>query len=247
MESDTQPARIQPPHMQVEEALSALLKQMRPGDQLPPEPTLAREMGVSRATLREVMHAFAAQGLLVRRHGVGTFVASRLPVLETGLELLESLETMAARRGLVTEVAFLEVEERAATPTEAVGLGFAREAQVAVLIVNRVISVAGEPVADLRDIVPLTDLCREDLDADFRGSVLEVFLRRGMPRLSAARTQILAAAAEAKFAQRLHIPKNAALLKLVSQLYDCDENVVDYSVAYFLPDRFKFHVVRKVG
>ena len=70
---------------QVEAALSILIQQQRPGDQLPPEPELARQLGVSRPTLREALRTFADRGLLVRRQGVGTFVASRLPVLETGL------------------------------------------------------------------------------------------------------------------------------------------------------------------
>lgn len=177
---------------------------------------------------------------------MGTFVASRIPVLETGLEVLESLGGMADRLGLASEVAFLEVEERLATPTEAEGLGFARDAAVDVLIINRVISVEGEPVADLRDIVPRTYLSQDDLSHDFRGSVLEVFLRQGAPLLSTSRTQILATEATAKFAQRLDVPRGTALLKLVSQLYSCDERIVDYSVAYFVPGHFKFQVLRKV-
>ena len=88
---------IRLPYVQVEEAVAGMIEQMQPGDQLPTEPTLAKRLGVSRATLREALRTFSERGLLVRRQGIGTFVASRIPILETGLEVLESLERMAKR------------------------------------------------------------------------------------------------------------------------------------------------------
>ncbi len=171
---------------QVEATLTRLIEQQRPGDQLPPEPQLARQLGVSRPTLREVLRTFAERGLVVRRQGVGTFVASRMPVLETGLEVLESLERMASRLGLTTEMTRLTVEERLATALELERLG--RGAPTEVLVVSRVIAVEGTPVADLTDVVPVETLRRADLGEDFRGSVLDIFLTRGSPLLSLSRT-----------------------------------------------------------
>jgi GntR family transcriptional regulator len=86
-----------------------MLKTSKPGDQLPPEPVLAKRLGVSRSTLREGLRMFAERGDLVRRHGVGTFVALPSPTLESGLEVLESVDSLARRMGLVTELADLEV------------------------------------------------------------------------------------------------------------------------------------------
>jgi DNA-binding FadR family transcriptional regulator len=47
---------------------------LRPGDQLPPENELARELGLSRTPVREAVKVLAAAGILVVRHGHGTFV-----------------------------------------------------------------------------------------------------------------------------------------------------------------------------
>jgi DNA-binding FadR family transcriptional regulator len=47
-----------------------------PGDQLPGELDLARELGVSRATLREAVRVLISQGYLEVRRGKGTFVAN---------------------------------------------------------------------------------------------------------------------------------------------------------------------------
>ncbi|MDO9546652.1 MAG: winged helix-turn-helix domain-containing protein, partial [Pelolinea sp.] len=54
-----------------------------PGEKLPPEPELARQLGVSRSTLREAMRSFDAQGYLTRRQGAGTFVTAKYDVFDT--------------------------------------------------------------------------------------------------------------------------------------------------------------------
>ncbi len=95
------------------------------GDRLPSEPDLAKKLGVSRATLREAMRTFEAQGLIRRRQGSGTFVVGQMPVIEAGLEVLESLETMAERLGLEVSVSDLRIETLSADGENAQGLGVA--------------------------------------------------------------------------------------------------------------------------
>jgi GntR family transcriptional regulator len=46
-----------------------------PGSQLPPEMALAKELNVSRATIRRAMDLLVERGLIYKRHGIGTFVA----------------------------------------------------------------------------------------------------------------------------------------------------------------------------
>ncbi len=237
---------IRLPYVQVAEAIAAMIAPLQPGDQLPTEPALAKRLGVSRATLREVLRTFVERGALVRRQGVGTFVASRIPTLEAGLEVLESLERITQRLGLTTEVTHLESIERQAAPAELAGLGFLETQTVEVLAVDRVITVEGVPVADLRDVVPLAYLRQADLGEAFNGSVLELLLERNHLMLSTSRTEIAAEGAEAYHAARLNVKRGAALLKFTAQLYTYDEKVVDYSTSYFVPGYYKFHVMRRV-
>src|SRR4030067_447479 len=74
------------------ENLGNLIASKGPGERLPSEPVLAQQLGVSRATLREAMRTFETQGLIRRRQGSGTFVVGKVPVIDSGLEILESLD-----------------------------------------------------------------------------------------------------------------------------------------------------------
>src|SRR5512140_1926565 len=88
------------PFQRLQADLSSLIARSPSGTRLPSEPELAKQLGVSRATLREAMRMFETQGLIRRRQGAGTFVVGRPPVIEGGLEVLESMLTLARKTGL---------------------------------------------------------------------------------------------------------------------------------------------------
>jgi GntR family transcriptional regulator len=50
---------------------------LQPGAQVPPEPELMAEFGVSRATVRQALAGLVAEGLLEIRRGLGTYVTAR--------------------------------------------------------------------------------------------------------------------------------------------------------------------------
>jgi len=214
------------------------------GGLLPSETQLGERFGVSRATIREALAQLEQRGAIVRRHGVGTFVASSSSVIEAGLEVLESLERMAQRIGLETHMADAQVEERPATPAEAGRLQVAPGSLV--LSVARTILADERPVAYLVDVVPASVLRQADLGEAFTGSVLDLFLCRGEPPLSHSRADIMAEAAASSIARKLHLRRGATLLKLQAQLFARDGRIVDYSLSYFVPGYFRFHVIRRI-
>src|SRR5512136_1629607 len=92
------------PYQKLQLDLAKVISNTKPGERLLSEPKLAHELGVSRSTLREVMRIFEGQGMIRRRQGVGTFVVSNEQSLETGLEVLESIESMARRLKLAVSL-----------------------------------------------------------------------------------------------------------------------------------------------
>ena len=232
------------PFQRLQNDLAALIARTPAGQRLPSEPDLAKQLGVSRATLREAMRAFETQGLIRRRQGSGTFVVGKVQALDSGLEVLESLETMAKRLDLEISVSDLHVEQVIADEDLAAGLNVAVGSQL--LRVRRVVRTDGRPVAYLVDTLPEDILHIEDLSADFHGSVLDYLLGRGDP-LKTSRANVSAIGATAEVAKALEIQRGDVLLHFYSQLFDANNNVVDYSLSYFIPGYFHFHVVRRVG
>ena len=71
-------------------------RKVRPGDRLPPERELASMMKVSRPSLREALRALSLMGIIDRRQGSGTRVASLEPSrLIEHFDLIFSLEDAA--------------------------------------------------------------------------------------------------------------------------------------------------------
>ncbi len=231
------------PFQRLQADLSALIDKTSPGERLPSEPELARQMGVSRATLREAMRTFEVQGLIRRRQGSGTFVVGKVPVIEAGLEVLESLETMAERLGLEVSVSDLQVESVAADAESAAGLGLGVGAPLT--RVRRVMREESRPVAYLVDTLPATVLRPDQLGPEFRGSVLDFLLTRG-DALKVSKAAISAMAAPPQVAKALQIQRGDVLLHLVSKLFDTDGTVLDFSASHFIPGFFHFHVVRRI-
>ena len=225
--------------------LNVIISDANPGQRLPSEPALAEEFGVSRATLREAMRTFETQGLLRRRQGVGTFVVRPTQVIESGLEVLESIERLSDRIGLPVSMGEFQMENCSADDNVAEKLAI--EEGSSVQRISRVIVADERPVAFLVDTLRAGLLAPDEIGANFTGSVLDLLLKRGVPVLEHSRCEINAVAATSEVARALAIQRGDSVLRFESLLYSIEGNPVDYSFSYFLPGYFKFHVVRRVG
>jgi GntR family transcriptional regulator len=232
------------PFQRLQSDLAALISQTPAGARLVSEPELAKQLGVSRATLREAMRTFETQGLIRRRQGAGTFVVGKVPVIDAGLEVLESLETMARRLNLAITVSDLNLEQVDADENLAIGLGV--PLGTCLTRVRRVMRADTRPVAYLVDTLPEDVLKLQDLPEGFNGSVLDFLLERG-DELRLSRAAISATNATADVAKALEIQRGDVLLQFVSQLYTAKGRIIDYSASYFIPGYFHFYVNRRVG
>lgn len=232
------------PFQRLQSDLAALISQTPAGARLISEPELAKQLGVSRATLREAMRTFETQGLIRRRQGAGTFVVGKVPVIDAGLEVLESLETMSRRLNLAITVSDLSLEQVDADENLAIGLDL--PVGTCLTRIRRVMRADTRPVAYLIDTLPEDVLKLQDLPEGFNGSVLDFLLERG-DDLRLSRAAISATNATADVAKALEIQRGDVLLQFVSQLYTAEGRIIDYSASYFIPGYFRFYVNRRVG
>src|SRR5260370_11442742 len=90
-------------------------RQLAAGDRLPNEPDLARQLGVSRMTLREALGSLERDGFLHRRPGVGTFINAQAHLqLDRGLDELFSTTDLIESHGYKAGAKHVEVRRELA-------------------------------------------------------------------------------------------------------------------------------------
>jgi GntR family transcriptional regulator len=114
-----------------------------PGTFFPREPELAKELGLSRQTVGRALGELARRGLLVRRRGIGTFVAST-PTIEQQLGHLSSFIHTLAVDGTPPTSRVIGVR---LTADPEVSFTLAGNAESLIWELGRLFSVDGEPFA----------------------------------------------------------------------------------------------------
>ena len=104
---------------------------INPGDALPSERDLATKVDVSRVTVRKAVLQLVKDGVLVQRHGSGTFVASQTQRVEQSLSQLTSFTEDMARRGMAVRAEWLDRGLYAPSQEEIIALGLASGENVA--------------------------------------------------------------------------------------------------------------------
>jgi GntR family transcriptional regulator len=130
---DLQSAGQGPLYFKLQQALAGAIRsgRLKSGDALPPERDLAEYASISRVTVRKAVDELVRQGVLVRRHGSGTFVAKPVEKVEQPLSRLTSFTEDMARRGRTSRAEWLERGLFTPSPDEMVMLGLAAGALVA--------------------------------------------------------------------------------------------------------------------
>ncbi|WP_444684206.1 GntR family transcriptional regulator [Alkalicoccus luteus] len=209
------------------------------GERLPSEFELSRQLGVSRATLREALRMLEDESVVVRRHGVGTFIHTK-PLFSSGIEELFSVTDMIRRGGREPGTNFLSSGFVEATPEDKER--FHEEDLQQVMKIERLRTADGDPVVYCLDKLP------ENLlpDPVSRGdeSIFNQLEQNGIT-IAYAMTDLEPLGYHEHVSELLQCDPETALLVLKQMHYDDQERAVLYSVNYFRADKFKFHVLRK--
>ncbi len=235
-----------PLYAQVRAGVEARLAagEWRPGDRIPGEPELCREYGVSRPVVRQALQELAAEGAIVRRKGLGTFVAEPKVVSRSLVHSLVGFYQDMERRGLSIETRVLEQSLQPAG--EKIGFRLDLQSLAPVIKISRLRSVGGHPVVLVSSYLPYA-LCPGLIQADLRSQSLYAFLQQeyGL-HIAAGRREIQAVLAGEEEARQLQVDRGSPLLRLESVSYLEDGRPMEYFDGVFL-SRFEVELGRPIS
>lgn len=235
-----------PLYAQVRRGLESRLAagEWRPGDRIPGEPELCKEYGVSRPVIRQALQELAMEGAIVRRKGLGTFVAEPKVVSRSLVHSLVGFYQDMERMGLATETRVLE--QILLPAGDKVGARLKTDALTPVVKITRVRSVGGHPVVLVSSYLPYA-LCQSLIHADLRHQSLYAFLEQEVGlRIAAGRREIEAVLASEEEGRLLEVERGAPLLRLESVSYLEDGRPMEYFNGVFL-SRFVVELDRQVA
>ncbi|MDT8858966.1 GntR family transcriptional regulator [Alkalihalobacillus sp. MEB130] len=209
------------------------------GEKLPSEFELSKLLGVSRATLREALRLLEEEGVVIRRHGVGTFVHSK-PLFSAGIEELDSVTDMIVKAKMNPGTIFLSSAVQDATEEDK--RKFANDQLTEIMEIERVRTADDSPVVYCLDRIP-NELVKHHSIHETK-SIFR-FLEDIGRTITYAITYVEPIGYHEHVSDILECEPGASLLLLKQMHYDQAEQPVLYSLNYFRADKFKFHVVRK--
>jgi Transcriptional regulators len=215
----------------------------RPGTQLPTEAELCEMLGVSRTVVREALRMLEDDGLVARRHGVGTFVRNH-PILKN-LNFNFGITEMIESAGLKSGTSHLAIQKENAEPEKAeqlrVPLG------TPLITVERVRTADGRPVVYSLDTLSEALIQRAEFDPQLllSESIYHILQNSLGEVIEYGIARLLPVAAPQHVAEKLGLPPNALTLYIVQTDYTSGDEPVVYSCEYHLPDAFDFVVWRR--
>lgn len=201
------------------------------GDALPPERVIAEDFAVSRVTVRRAIDGLVDEGLVVRRHGAGTFVKGRV---EKQFAKLSSFSEDMQSRGRVPTSRWIDRSEGQVTGDEALSLGLGPGSSV--YRFARVREADGLSMALERSTIAAFALTSAEQVEDSLYAALEANGCRPVRALQRLRAALIAKAE----ADLLGIEPGAPVLFIERRGFLADGRTVETTLSWYRGDAYDF-------
>ncbi len=212
--------------------------ELQPGDSVPSERELARAHQVSLMTARHALAGLEREGLVERRRGSGTFVAS--PKIHFN-KLMSYTEHMSSRglnpRSQVLVAKIVEHEPEVAAR-------LALPVTSALVKIERLRETGDEPFALETCYLPakeFQDLIKAPLG---RSSLFGILQQDYGVELAYADEEVDATTAEAHVAEQLGVPRGASVLRIRQVIYSTKGKATIYGVGFYRSERHTLFIRR---
>jgi len=229
-----------PYYYQIEEWLRGLIAsgQLKPGDMLADEITLAGQLNISRMTMRHALNHLANEGLLTRQRGRGTFVApprSQVPFVRDQIRSMTE-EVAAEGHALRSRVLAQALLPASAEMVRELGLPLGDQ----MILIRRLRSTEGVPLAIENAHHPhrrFPELLTRDLTDR---SIYEILEEEYDARPTEAVDTIVAGTATREEAALLEVEEGAPVMRYKRISRDASGGPLEFTTAIIRADRYQF-------
>lgn len=230
---------FQPLYQQIKTLItnSLIASEWGPGDAIPSEVDLAARYGVSQGTVRKAIDALAAENIVVRRQGKGTFVATHSE--ETvKLRFLRMVAADGSKELLDNRLLSCE---RSKASARVAGMLAIRTGS-AVIEVRRLLLFSGKPIIFDRIILPATPFkgVTAERIAAFNGSMYRMYETQLGIRMIRAKEQLTAIGADAETAVALDLDSGTPLLRIERVSYTYGDRPMEWRLGLCLTDQHHY-------
>ena len=218
-------------------------EQLKRNDQLPSEAAIAKTLGVSRNTLREAYISLENEGIIIRRHGIGTFVAHS-PVIRDSLNDFSPFAQIIRDGGYAPSFETIEVLFEIPPIDVSDALGISPEEKIR--CIKRIVRADKKAVIYVEDYIsPFVQAEAPDWNkfdgnmVDFLASVLDT-------RLHQIQSNIRAGSLSSEISRYLESEPGTPILSVRSTIYTIDNQAISYSKICFSSDIVEFNIVRMI-
>ncbi len=209
------------------------------GSRLPAEPALADSFNVSRVTIRRALDRLAADELIDKRPGSGTFVRGDASKVQSIVADVANVFSHLREMGRSTDVRLLTFSYQ--MPPERIREALRLETDERTQVSVRVRHVDGAPFSYLTASVP--ERIGRTYSRDELGSVpLLRLIERSGYRAEHACQDISAALASPDVADALDLTVGAPLISLTRVVYGPNGEGLEHLHALYRPDRYNLHM-----
>ncbi len=217
--------------------------ELKRNDQLPSEASISKELGVSRNTLREAYISLENEGIIVRRHGIGTFIAHS-PIIQDSLNEFLPFAKIIQAGGYTPNFKTLSTDIDLA-PTDVCEV-FEIDSSKKLRCIQRIV------LADLQPVIYVEDYISPDVDQkirkwdEFDGNMVEFLAKSLESPLHQIQSYIRARAISGPVCQYLDLPEGSPILSVRSTIFNNKNNPVTYSKMCFNSDIIELNIVRMI-
>ncbi len=223
-----------------------LRKQLRTelslGGRLPAEKKLAEEFNVSRATVRQALTMLEREGMVIRRHGSGTFANKYALQTQARAEIAYEFTELLDRSGYQPKIEMIMLEERKLTHQIAEKLEFEEDEKA--IWVEKLFLADDHPAVLCLDVVPESLIKKPYPGGELKKPIFDFLEKYCAIKVSQIMAEIIPDVVDKSLARKLEMEVGEPLLRFEEVDFDEDNRPVLFSRIHYNHDYVRFSVLR---